>query len=145
MLKNASCKPDGPWMTSECILGFLRISDLSYRKKADRKRKQIKYILPFNHEAANKHKIHVLKQLASLYSLWTSKLTGFSIMSPLATTMQVKVRWSASLASESRRLKLSVKFTRPLYSSVAVITTFWLFFLTSRSPESPSPLFWREK
>lgn len=62
-------------------------------------------------------------------------------MSALATTMQVKVRWSVSLAAERSRLEFAAMLTRPLYSSVALIKTFW-FFLTSRSPESPSPLSW---
>ncbi len=64
-------------------------------------------------------------------------------MSSSATTMQVKVRWSVSLAAESSRLELAARLTRPLYSSVALIETFWLFFLTSRSPGSPSPLSWK--
>lgn len=64
-------------------------------------------------------------------------------MSASATTMQVKVRWSVSLAAESSRLEFAAIPTRPLYSSVALIETFWFFFLTSRSPGSPSPLFWR--
>ena len=50
--------------------------------------------------------------------------------------MQVKVRWSVSLAEESSRLEFAAKLTRPLYSSVAVIETFWFAFLTSRSPPS---------
>lgn len=61
-------------------------------------------------------------------------------MSAPATTMQVKVRWSASLASESSRLEFAAILTRPLYSSVALIETFWFLCLTRRSPGSPSPL-----
>lgn len=64
-------------------------------------------------------------------------------MSAPATTMQVKVRWSVSLAAESSRLEFAAMLTRPLYSSVGLIETFWFFCLTSRSPGSPSPLSWR--
>lgn len=64
-------------------------------------------------------------------------------MSAPATTMQVKIHSSVSLAAESSRLEFAARLTRSLYSSVALIETFWFFCLTSRSPGSPSPLFWK--
>lgn len=64
-------------------------------------------------------------------------------MSAPDTTMQVKVRWSVSLAAESSRLAFGAMLTRSLYSSLALIEMFWFFLLTSRSPVSPSPLSWR--
>ena len=66
-------------------------------------------------------------------------------MSTPATTMQVKVRWSLSLVADRSRLDFAAMLTRPLYSSVVMMETFWSFRLTSRSPERPSPLSWREK
>lgn len=76
-------------------------------------------------------------------SLWIRTLTGYSNTSPPVTTMQVKVRWSLSLAAEISRLEFLSMLTRTLYSSVALIETFWFFCLTSRYPGTPSPLSWR--
>lgn len=56
--------------------------------------------------------------------------------------MQVKVLWSASLASESSRLEFAAMLTRPSYSSVVRTVTLLSIILT-RSPESPSPLSYR--
>lgn len=61
-------------------------------------------------------------------------------MSAPTTAMHVKVRWSVSLTSESSRLEFAAMLTRSLYSSLALMEMFWFFCLTSRSPESPSPL-----